>query len=56
MQIRVLPARCERLAGGRIGIGDPEAGENAHLERFHRLGLVVRFVIVAQKMQETVHH
>src|SRR6516165_12690555 len=37
-----------------IGIGNPETRQNLYFERFHRLGVVVVFVIVAYQMQETV--
>src|SRR5215471_1985213 len=38
-----------------IGVGNPELRENVRLQNFHRFGVVVRLVIVANQMQKAVH-
>src|SRR4029077_19461538 len=38
----------------RIGIGNAELRQDLLLERFHRFGVVVVFVIVTDQVQETV--
>ena len=39
----------------RIGIGNAELRQDLALERFHGLGVVVVFVIVADQVQEAMH-
>src|SRR5712671_2443705 len=39
----------------RIGIGNAELRQNLLLERFHRIGVVVAFVIVADQVQEAMN-
>src|SRR5579863_3816212 len=39
----------------RIGIGNTELRQDFPLQRFHRLGFILRFVIVADQMQKAVN-
>src|SRR3954454_18896099 len=39
----------------RIGVGNAKLRQNLLLETFHRVGVVVLFVIVADQVQEAVH-
>ena len=45
-----------RRAGGPIGVGDAEAGEDLSFQRFHDLGLVVLDMVVAHQVQGAVNH
>ena len=53
---RVSSSVISRLVQRAIGIGDAEAGEDLHFQRFHHRCGVVTLVVVAKQMQDTMNH
>src|SRR5262245_59437394 len=39
-----------------VGVGDADGGQDLGLQALHLLGVVVGVMVVAQEVQQTVHH
>ena len=48
-------ARLRTSVVREIGVGHAEPRQNARFELFHRLGLGIGLVIVAQQVQKSMH-